>query len=150
MWSLKKLIGKTSNYMVEINEVEFAWWLLRTGVIQCCEVNGRVEREIETVRGLARTLISHLKNGAKSEINTYGPIFQWAMRHAGWLLTYFRRKAGSPTAYEMTTGRKYVGKLAVFGERVLARLPTANDEDKFKVGAWIGKTDRGDFHGCYD
>ena len=65
--------------MVEINEVEFAWWLLRTGAIQCCEVNGRVEREIETVRGLARTLISHLKNGAKSEINTYGPIFQWAM-----------------------------------------------------------------------
>ena len=136
--------------MVEINEVEFAWWLLRTGAIQCCEVNGRVEREIETVRGLARTLISHLKNGAKSEINTYGPIFQWAMRHAGWLLTHFRRKAGSPTAYEMTTGRKYVEKLAVFGERVLARLPTANDEDKFKVGAWIGKTDRGDFYGCYD
>ena len=43
-----------------------------------------------------------------------------------------------------------MGKLAVFGERVLARLPTANDKDKFKVGAWIGKTDRGDFHGCYD
>jgi hypothetical protein len=46
----------------------------------------------------------------------------------------------------MTPGRKYVGKLAVFGERVLARLPTANGEDKFKVGAWIGKTNRGDFH----
>ena len=58
----------------------------------------------------------------------------------------FQEKAGSPTAYEMVTGRKYVGKLACFGDRVLARLPSANGENKFKVGAWLGKTDRGDFH----
>ena len=108
--------------------------------------NGRVEREIQTVRGLARTLVRNLRQGCQVEINCYGPVFQWAMRHASWLLTHYRRMNGSPTAYEMVTGRKYNGKLAVYGERVLARLPTANGEDKFKVGIWLGKTDRADFH----
>ena len=39
-----------------------------------------------------------------------------------------------------------MGNLAVFGERVLGRLPSQNGEDKFKVGIWLGKTDRADFH----
>ena len=41
---------------------------------------------------------------------------------------------------------KYMGKLAIFGERVLGRLPSANGEDKFHVGTWLGKTGRADFH----
>ena len=61
-------------------------------------------------------------------------------------LSHFRRQAGSPTAYEMITGRRYVGKLAKFGERVLARLPAPNGCDKFEVAIWVGKTDRADFH----
>eukprot|EP00435_Cladocopium_sp_Y103_P040582 s1727_g11.t1 len=109
------------------------------------QANGRVEREIQTVRGLARTLVRRLREGAKIEINPAGPLFAWAMRHAGWLISHFRRQSGSPTAYEMVTGRKYMDKLAIYGERVLGRLPTANGEDKFKVGIWLGKTDRADF-----
>ena len=35
---------------------------------------------------------------------------------------------------------------AMFGERVLARLPTTNGEDRFRPGIWLGKTDRADFH----
>ena len=48
----------------------------------------------------------------------------------------------------MNTGRRYVGKLANFGERVLARLPGPgpNGADRFHVGIWVGKTDRADFH----
>ena len=44
------------------------------------------------------------------------------------------------------TGRKYCGKVAVFGERVLARVKRANGSDKFEPGLWLGKTDRADFH----
>ena len=110
------------------------------------QANGRVEREIQTVRGLARTLVRQVSERAGIKIQCSGPIFAWAMRHAGWLLTHYRRVGGSPTSYEMTTGRKYVGKVAMFGERVLARLPTANGEDRFRPGIWLGKTDRADFH----
>ena len=40
-----------------------------------------------------------------------------------------------------------MGKLTCFGERVLALLPLgASGENKFKVGAWLGKTNLGDFH----
>eukprot|EP00435_Cladocopium_sp_Y103_P050701 s939_g15.t1 len=95
--------------------------------------NGRAEREIQTVRGLARTLMRRLSDGAGVKLNCQGPIFQWAMRHSGWLITHFRRHNGSPTAYEQITGRKYQGKLAIFGERV-------------RPAVWLGKTDRADFH----
>ena len=108
--------------------------------------NGRVEREIQTVRGLARTLIRAVREGAKVEVDVYGPLAQWALRHAAWLLTHFRRQAGSPTAYEMVTGRRYIGKLANFGERVLARIPAPNGVDKFQTAIWVGKSDRADFH----
>ena len=108
--------------------------------------NGRVEREIQTVRGLAKTLISRLREGAGVQINVYGPLFQWALRHAGWLITHFRRRNGSPTAYEQVTGRKYQGKLALFGERVLARLPGNSGDDRFRPAVWLGKTDKADFH----
>ena len=80
------------------------------------QANGRVEREIQTVRGLARTLIRSVREGAQAEVDVYGPLAQWAFRHAAWLLSHFRRQGGSPTAYEMNTGRRYVGKLANFGE----------------------------------
>ena len=108
--------------------------------------NGRVEREIQTVRGLARTLVRRLSEGAGIRINCQGPLFQWAMRHAGWLITHFRRHNGSATAYEQITGRKYQGKLAIFGERVMARLPGGAGDDRFKPSVWLGKTDRADFH----
>ena len=68
--------------------------------------NGRVEREIQTVRGLAKTLVNRLREGAGVQINVFGPLFQWALRHAGWPITHFRHKNGSPTAYEQVTGRK--------------------------------------------
>ena len=79
-------------------------------------------------------------------IKPSSPVFLWATRHAGWLSTHYRRQGGGPTAYEARTGRKYCGKVAVFGERVLARVKRANGSDKFESGLWLGKTDRADFH----
>ena len=38
--------------------------------------NGRVEREIQTVRGLARTLIRAVREGAQAEVDVYGPLAQ--------------------------------------------------------------------------
>ena len=63
-------------------------------------------KEIQTVRGLARTIIRAVREGAQAEVDVYGPLAQWAFRHAAWLLSHFRRPAGSPTAYEMITGRR--------------------------------------------
>ena len=54
--------------------------------------------------------------------------------------------SGMQLGYEMVTGRRYVGQLANFGERVLARLTAPNGCDKFQVAIWVGKTDRADFH----
>ena len=47
--------------------------------------NGRVEREIQTVRELARTLIRAVREGAQAEVDVYGPLAQCAFRHAAWL-----------------------------------------------------------------
>eukprot|EP00435_Cladocopium_sp_Y103_P012246 s3110_g3.t1 len=53
--------------------------------------NGRVDREIQTVRGLARTLVRQVSERAGiRRISCSGPIFAWAMRRADWLLSRFR------------------------------------------------------------
>jgi hypothetical protein len=49
------------------------------------QANGRVEREIQTVRGLARTLIRAVREGAQAEVDVYRPLAQWAFRHAAGL-----------------------------------------------------------------
>lgn len=38
----------------------------------------------------------------------------------------YRRKGGGPTAHEMRSRRKYGGKVAMFGERGLAKVRGAN------------------------
>ena len=110
--------------------------------------NGRIEREIQTVRGLAKTLMSAVKHGAGVEFSCYGPLFTWALRHAGWLLSHYRKTPTSATAYEMVSGRRYVGKLCMFGERVLARVPSQSGQEKFVPAVWLGRTDRGDLNIC--
>jgi hypothetical protein len=62
-------------------------------VVELSEANGRVEREIQTARGLARTLVRQVSERAGIHVKCSGPIFAWVMRHAGWLLT-FRRTGG--------------------------------------------------------
>lgn len=48
---------------------------------------------------------------------------------------------------EFLSGRRYGGKLAQFGERVLAKIPTAGNGDaRFVQSVWLGKTDYADFH----
>ena len=79
-----------------------------------------------------------VKEGCQMPIKPSSPVFLWAMRHAGWLLTHYRRQGGGSTAYETRTGRKYCGKVAILGERVLARVKRTNGSDKFEPGlmAW--------------
>ena len=106
---------------------------------------------MQTVRGLATTIVHSVKEGCQTQVKPSSPMFLWAMRHAGWLLTHYRRQGGGPTAYEARTGRKYCGKVAIFGERVLVRVKRANgsdkfEGDKFEAVIWLGKTDRADFH----
>ena len=47
------------------------------------QANGRVEREIQTARGLARTLVRQVSERAGIQVRCSGPICAWAMRHAG-------------------------------------------------------------------
>lgn len=91
-------------------------------------------------------LIRAVRDGAQAEVDVYGALAQWAFRHAAWLLNHFRRQAGFLTTYMMLIDRRYVGNLAKFDKRVLARLLVPNGCDKFQVAIWVGKTDRPDFH----
>ena len=48
----------------------------RTGWRGGSQANGRVEREIQTARGLTRTLIRSVREGAQAEVDIYGPLAQ--------------------------------------------------------------------------
>ena len=105
--------------------------------------NGRVERAIQDLKGLTRTLRSALESDVGGKISLDHPIVPWMVRHAGHLITTSRVRDGGRTAYQLMKGRRSNAKLVPFGESVLFKIPkTANRvgefEDRWETGAWLG------------
>ena len=56
------------------------------------ESNGGAERAIQSVRGLARTLVTQVEHRTGLTFGADSPLWLWAFRHAGWILTRFGRR----------------------------------------------------------
>ena len=52
--------------------------------------NGKVERAIQDLKGLVRTLRAWLEHKTGSKIALEDPIVPWIVRHAGFLITFCR------------------------------------------------------------
>ena len=56
------------------------------------ESNGGAERAVQSVRGLARTLVTQVEYRTGLTFGADSPLWLWAFRHAGWILTRFGRR----------------------------------------------------------
>ena len=56
------------------------------------ESNGGAERAVQSVRGLARTLVAQVEDRTGLIFGADSPLCLWAFRHAGWILTRFVRR----------------------------------------------------------
>jgi len=99
------------------------------------------ERFVQTVRGLQKTLISHLESAIQATIPAGHPMCQWAAMHSAWIYDRFHIHSSlRTTPYQSLFGRPYSGKIACFGQTIFGLDPKA---DKYRPacirGAWLGK-----------
>ena len=104
------------------------------------------EQTVNQVRQLAGTLLSQLEEETGQHISTNSPVHAWAFRHASWLLTRYARTE-SHSAFELITGRPYLGKLVNFGEVVYARVKSSvKGRPRWVKIMWLGKLAVSDLH----
>ena len=115
-------------------------------------------------RKLSETVAGTSANNAGSNARTHththnrpsadNALMRWIVRHAAWLIPRFRGSEAQSPFYR-AMGGPYRGKLAEFGETVLAHLPEVGKgsgnpapklADRWKHGVWLGKSDLTDEH----
>ena len=81
--------------------------------------NGLVESAVHRLRQMATVLQCRIEEKTGVNIPMTHAVASWAFVHAAWLINCYVVRGGS-TPFEVCTGRSYSGKLAEFGEPVLA------------------------------
>ena len=103
--------------------------------------NGEVERAVQSVHGLARTLKEHLEQKTGKLLDPKSPVLAWLVEHAGVLLNLYHR--GEPhdgmTAYHRLKGRPWRVALPCFGEVVEFQRRTRHKlERRWEAGVFLG------------
>ena len=104
---------------------------------------GKVERAIQDLCGLVRTLRSDLESKIGSKVHLDNPAVPWIIRHAGHLINLCRVRDNGRTAFQLMKGRRTNAKLVPFGESVLFKIPKTDHrvgkfEDRWEAGCWVG------------
>ena len=100
----------------------------------------QVERWVQTVRNLSKTLVYGVESEAKAKITSESTLYPWAAKHAAFLLNRFVVRKGK-TPFEILFDREYKGTLAPWGSVVLAKpLPKVKEKgESWKRGIFVGK-----------
>ena len=100
----------------------------------------QVERWVQTVRNLSKTLVYAAEKEANVKITSESTLYPWLARHACFLLNRFVAQGGR-TPFEVLFDREYKGALAPWGSTVLARpLPKVKEKgEPWKKGIFVGK-----------
>ena len=131
-------------------------WVLEASARGSAESKGGVERSIQTIQGMVRTLKLDLEERLGTTLETTTPVLAWLARHAGWLLTRYQRHGRlGATSFQVLRGVPYEGQLVRFGEVVVYRYPfgLAGDghgrhkrDPRWGVGVWLGRTESSNEH----
>ena len=100
----------------------------------------QVERWVQTVRNLSKTLVYAAEKEANVKITSESTLYPWLARHACFLLNRFVVQGGK-TPFEVLFDREYKGALAPLGSTVLSRpVPKIKEKgEPGKKGIFIGK-----------
>ncbi len=113
------------------------------------QANGVVEKAVQEVQGVVRTLKSGLEKRIGKRIKISDDIIHWIVEHAGFILTRYKVSVDGMTAYERLKGRPNRKKVCEIGETVLFKPVRAHSEThRFKLnpnidyGVWLGVNPR--------
>ena len=110
------------------------------------QANGGVERWIQSVCGMARTLLADLESNYGVRLVESSVLIPWVIRHSGWLLSRFSQDSAKHTPFQRVHGRVYTGDVFTFAETILGKeclsAPERRPklEDGFVRGIWLGRS----------
>ena len=88
--------------------------------------NGRVERAIQEVACVTRTLWPALEERLGCEVGIRHPLTPWLGRHAGQLITRYQVSNNGSASYRMAKGRDAIQPVCEFGKMVMFSPPKTN------------------------
>ena len=103
--------------------------------------NGEIERAVQEVQGIARSLREDLVVYGKLKIEDNSPLLTWLIRHAGHTYTLFHKgePADGMTPYQRSKGKEWKIALPPFGEIVEYRIRTSNKlHPRWAEGIFLG------------
>ena len=105
---------------------------------------GGVERAIQSVAGLVRTLRTAVEQRWGRRVVALSPVFPWLINHASFLIERFQKRGRDGcTAYEAVHERPYLTPLFPFGAQVMMRMPEALKlpklDNRWIGGIWLGR-----------
>ena len=105
-----------------------------------------IERTIQTVRNLQKTLVVQLEESIKCKIPRGHAVLYWAAMHSTWLYNrYLTHSTTKITPYQAVNGRPYHNRIACFGQVTYGLDPKGSKyRPTWKKGMWLGK-DGSDF-----
>ena len=91
--------------------------------------NGVIEKSVDTIVGLMRTMLDALETRIGQKIPADSVVLTWLVEHASYIYSRFNVDKNGRTPYERWKGRKCRRALGEFGERecciCLSRTPGA-------------------------
>lgn len=116
--------------------------------IQAHASNGLVENSVQRIRNMSNTLLHYLREKTGLKFDAKHSLTAWSWSHAAWLLNRYQPNHGR-TSYELLTGHGYNGKIALYGEPVLAFTYVPGKPKgiaKWTRGVSLGKSMLNDMH----
>ena len=83
--------------------------------------NGRVERAIQELQGLVRTMNFALEVRLKQRMSIVHPLAPWLIKHASTTSNNYTIRESGETSHEFIKGRRCIKPVAEFGEHVFFR-----------------------------
>ena len=112
--------------------------------------NGDVERGIQSIEDITRTLKLALEEKLHTKIPVTHPLITWLVPHAAFLYTRLHVAVDGRTGYERLKGKQYRGEVLEFGIKTLFRVPGRHRggslEPRWDYGIWLGKDTKTDEH----
>ena len=109
--------------------------------------NGQAETAVSTIRRNAMTLKCFLEARIGARLSGKHPLFAWLLRHAAFLYNRFSTTSRGITPFEVLHGRRYRGRLLVFGESCIFHKATKYKGDlQWRKGIWVGVNEKNNAH----
>ena len=141
----KKVNGKSDQepaLLAVCNAVKVLWkgeWIPERAPIGEKASNGEVERAVQTVHGLARTLKEHVEQYARMVLDPKNPMLAWLVEYCATLHFMYHRGSDGMTPYQRVKGKEWQIQLPPFGESVEFKKRTRHKlESRWEGGLFSG------------